>query len=180
LAGTVYAFRDIVMVTFQGMSLALLFLIRGGGERWPCKPPRSTGPVSLRLERERNHYDGIAREAQVSENAKKRWGRGAPVHPTDANIVSTWRRLMTDGGTLPLSDALKSLNQDLGTNYRHDRITAWEQALGGRKPNVQVYEYMLSVVIPLLLEQWKRGEINEGDIVAAVALPRTDSEVAGE
>lgn len=116
----------------------------------------------------------------MSESAKKRWGRGAPVNPTDPNIVSTWRRLMTDGGALPLSDALKNLNQDLGTNYRHDRITAWEQALGGRKPNVQVYEYMLSVVIPFLLEQWKHGEINDADIIAAVALPRSDSEVRGK
>jgi len=107
----------------------------------------------------------------VSENAKKRWGRGAPVHPAEANIVSTWRQLMTDGGSVPLADALKILNQDLGTNYRHDRITAWEQGLGGRKPNVQVYEYMIKRVLPCLLERMDQGIMTRSELVAALMLP---------
>lgn len=78
---------------------------------------------------------------------------------------------MTDGGSLPLADALKILNQDLGTNYRHDRITAWEQGLGGRKPNVQVYEYMIKRVVPCLLEQVEQGVITRAELVEGLMLP---------
>ena len=44
------------------------------------------------------------------------------------------------------------MNQDLGANYFHHRITAWEQ--GKRQPSQQVINYMLSKVLPVILSEY--------------------------
>lgn len=68
------------------------------------------------------------------------------------NLVTSWRRIMTEHGKKSLAEALSIMNQDLGANYFHHRITAWEQ--GKRQPSQQVINYMLSKVLPVILSEY--------------------------
>ena len=61
------------------------------------------------------------------------------------NLVTSWRNIATQNGRRTLAEALDTLNQDLGTKTKHDRITAWES--GKRSPSPEVINYMLRVVL---------------------------------
>lgn len=84
---------------------------------------------------------------------ERKRGLGATVVPAGPNLVSTWRQIATQGGEMPLVVALDQLNTALGTRYRHDSITQWEQSLNGRKPSQEVINYMMSIVLPYLLKE---------------------------
>lgn len=76
-------------------------------------------------------------------------GRGSINIPLGKNLVTTWRSIATKNGQLELKEALQVMNQDLGTNYLHHRITEWEQ--GKRQPGQRVINYMMNQVLPVLL-----------------------------
>ena len=79
-------------------------------------------------------------------------GRAAIAAPVKDNLVTSWRRIMTEQGEKSLAEVLSIMNQDLGTNYFHHRITAWEQ--GKRQPSQQVINYMLSKVLSVMLSEY--------------------------
>lgn len=65
------------------------------------------------------------------------------------NLVSTWRKIVTDNGDKPVVTGLHAMNETLGANYLHHRITAWEKGI--RQPSPDVINYMVPIVLKHLL-----------------------------
>lgn len=95
-------------------------------------------------------------------------GRGSHNVPLGKNLVSTWRTIATKGGQLELKEALQIMNQELGTNYLHHRVSEWEQ--GKRQPGQRVINYMMEKVLPVLLADFRINDDQLNLILANIKI----------
>jgi|GEM_PF-5691434 len=82
-------------------------------------------------------------------DSEKKFGVAVTVVPAGENLVSSWRKIVTNNGEIDLKTPLDKMNKSLNISIQHSRVTAWEQ--GNRQPGQKVINYMMKIVLKEML-----------------------------